>query len=171
MGDVSITLWCEFIKSPNRNVSVQLRTENKSLFDFITAITFTSKKRIMLPIAATRETFSQKVILDIGFVGSNKNIADILTKEMNQSKVKKVLNNGCIPVEPEQRVLCCGNDSEWWRSGAEVMWNFRRLLRLQSSCISSLIQKHGQNYEITRDRCNRCLLRGIKLMIEKIKME
>lgn len=70
-----------------RKIPVQLFTDSKCLFDVIWKGSRTSEKRIMLDIAAAREGFCDKTISDIGFVRSNHNIADGLTKSMSQASL------------------------------------------------------------------------------------
>ena len=82
-----------------------LRTDSKSLFDVISKGSRASEKRMMLDIAAAREGFKEKTISDIGFVRSSQNIADGLTKAMQQSALQTVLTNGFLSVTPEQWII------------------------------------------------------------------
>ena len=60
---------------------------------------------MMLDIAAAREGFKSKEISNIGFVRSSHNIADGLTKAMNQSSFRKVLESGMLDIVPEQWIV------------------------------------------------------------------
>ena len=60
---------------------------------------------MILDIAAAREGFRDKVISDIGLIRSRKNLADILTKPMNQAMLREVLSTGNLSVEPEQWII------------------------------------------------------------------
>ena len=57
---------------------------------------------MMLDIAAAREGFREKVISDIGFFRSSCNVADGLTKPMQQRSLQAVLMKGRLDVSPEQ---------------------------------------------------------------------
>ena len=55
----------------------------------------------MLDIAAARQGFKNKIISDIGFFRSSKNIADGLTKLMSQAILHEMLHTGTLQVSPE----------------------------------------------------------------------
>lgn len=59
----------------------------------------------MLYIAAVRTGFRDKVVLDIGFVRSNYNIADGLTKGMCQAALRKADSSGKLSFPPEQWII------------------------------------------------------------------
>ncbi len=82
-----------------------LLTDSKSLFDVISNGTRTSEKRMMLEIAAAREGYRRKDISNIGFFRSSKNLADCLTKPMNQANLLSVLRSGKLSVEPDQWII------------------------------------------------------------------
>ena len=103
--DVAATLASEIGTVLGKKIPVQLFTDSKSLFDVISKGSRTSEKRMMLDIAASREGFRDKVISDIGFVRSSRNLADGLTKPMNQAMLREVLANGHLNVEPEQWIV------------------------------------------------------------------
>lgn len=92
--DVASTLADEASLLVGSKVPVQLLTDNKSFFYVISKGSRTSKKRMMLDIAAAREGFKNGVISDIGFVRSSYNIADGLTKSMQQKALQEVLRTG-----------------------------------------------------------------------------
>ena len=87
-------------------VPVQLFTDSKSLFDVISKGFRTSEKRMMLDIAAAREGFREKVISGIGFVRSSCNVADGLTRAMQQRSLQTVLMTGRLDVSQEQWIVC-----------------------------------------------------------------
>ena len=100
--DVAAVLSAELEVLLGTKVSVQLLTDSKSLFDVISKGSRTSEKRPMLDIAAAREGFRDKVISDIGFVRSSLNIANGLTKAMQQRSLQQVLMTGWLDLKPEQ---------------------------------------------------------------------
>ena len=103
--DVDSTLGEELGLLLGYRMPVQLLTASKSLFDFISKGSRTSEKRMMLDIAAAREGFKDKTISDIGFVRSSQNIADGLTKAMQQRALQTVLTNVFLSVTPEQWII------------------------------------------------------------------
>ena len=72
-------------------IPVQLYTDSESQFDVIYKGTRTAEKRLMLDMAVAKEGFRKKEISDIGFVRSNDNVADGLTKTMHQKALMDVL--------------------------------------------------------------------------------
>lgn len=105
MFDVAVTLAEELRTIYKRSVPLHLLTDNKALFDIISKGSRTSEKRMMLDIAAAREGFRDRVILDIGFVRSNDNLADGLTKPMQQAALQRVLKSGNLQTRAEQWVI------------------------------------------------------------------
>lgn len=90
--DASFTL-AEELRSmhPNREIPVQLYTDNQSIFDEIPKGCRTSAKRRMLDISATREGFRKREISCIDFVRLVHNLADGLNKSMEQSELRAVM--------------------------------------------------------------------------------
>ena len=103
--DVATTLANELELVFSRKVPVQLFTDSKSLFDFISKGSRTSEKRMMLDIAAAREGFKDKTISDVRFVRSSKNIADGLTKHMSQAVFRQVIDSSRLDIQPEQWIV------------------------------------------------------------------
>ena len=104
--DCAFTLATELKRMlPGVRIPVKLFTDNKSLFDVISKGTRTSEKRLMLDIAAAREGFSTRAISDIGLVRSDLNLADGLTKTMNQAMLLKVMKLGKLSRRAEQWII------------------------------------------------------------------
>jgi len=59
----------------------------------------------MLDIACTREGFARGDISNIGFIRTRDNLADGLTKPMNQSALQSVLMSGKLRLQPEQWII------------------------------------------------------------------
>ncbi len=55
-------------------------TDSKSLFDTITKQTTVSEKRLLIHIAAIRETYSSGELANVAHVASKHNIANVFTK-------------------------------------------------------------------------------------------
>lgn len=92
--DVSATLAAELEWMLGKKPPAQLLTDSKSLLDVISKGSRASEKRMMLDIAAAREGFKGKVISDIGFARSSHNVADGLTKPMQQKSLQTILRAG-----------------------------------------------------------------------------
>lgn len=105
MSDYAITLAMELNSLLNKNIPVHLLTDSKCLFDVIAKNSKTSEKRTMLDIASVREAVREKVISDIGFVRSSRNIADGLTKNMSQKQLFTVLRSGFLELQIEQWII------------------------------------------------------------------
>lgn len=86
----------------SKQVPVQLFTDRKSLFDIISKGSRTSEKRMTLEVASARQGFKDKTISNIGFVRSSNNIADGITKKMNQAVLRDVIESDRLDVQPEQ---------------------------------------------------------------------
>lgn len=72
---------------PGSEISLNLLTDSKTMFDVIFKGTRTCEKRLMLDIAGARERFRNRDISDIGLIRSEHNLEDSLTKKMSQSKL------------------------------------------------------------------------------------
>ena len=75
-----------------------LLTDSKTLFDILTKGSRTSEMLLMLDVAATREGYRNGAISNIGFVRTEENIADVLTKKMSTSALRAVffyISMGC----------------------------------------------------------------------------
>eukprot|EP00171_Calliarthron_tuberculosum_P022574 IDg22574t1 len=59
----------------------------------------------MLDVAVAREGYRKKEISDIGFVRSSHNLADGLTKLMNQAALRDLMSTSKLKVEPEQWII------------------------------------------------------------------
>ncbi len=99
--NVAYTLSQDLENLLDHNVPVQLFTDSKCLFDVISEGSRTPEKRMMLDIAAAREGFKSKAICNIGFVRNSNNIADGLTKPMNQSVLQRLLTTATPEVRAE----------------------------------------------------------------------
>ena len=105
MFDVAATLAEELRTIYNRTIPLQLLTDSKGLFDIVSKGSKTSEKRLMLDIAAAREGFRDRIISDIGFVRSKANLADGLTKPMQQAALQTVLATGQLHISVEQWII------------------------------------------------------------------
>ncbi len=105
MFDAAHTLTTELSSLLDRKVPATLLTDSKSLFDVISEGTRTSEKRVMIDIAAAREGYMLGDISDIGHVSGGKNIADGLTKRINQAALLDVLHTAKLNVEVTKWII------------------------------------------------------------------
>ena len=86
-------------------VPMHLLTDSKSLFDVISKGSRTSEKRIMLDIHATKQAYQSREISNIGFVRSENNLADGLTKEKKQRALFDAMVTGKHEIVCEQWII------------------------------------------------------------------
>ena len=103
--DVAAVLAAELSVILCVKISLQRPTDSKSLFNVISKGSRTSQKSMMLDIEAAREGFMEKRISDIGFVRSSCNVADGLTKPMQQRSLQAVLMTGKLDMNLEQWII------------------------------------------------------------------
>ena len=80
-------------------------TDSESLFKVIVKSTTTTEKRLMIDIKAGREAYDASEISDVGWVSSNDNPADGLTKEKRCSLLEKLLDSGRLDVVAKQWII------------------------------------------------------------------
>lgn len=68
--------------------------DSKSLFDAITKRSQISEKRLLIDLATLRDARRRNVMNNIGFIRTEHNIADPLTKDMNKPILDQMLNTG-----------------------------------------------------------------------------
>lgn len=68
--------------------------DSYSLFQTITTESSIREKRLFIDLAIPRQAFYGKSVDNIGFVRSEYNLADCLTKEMNSEKMDEVASSG-----------------------------------------------------------------------------
>lgn len=105
MFDVAVTLAKELRSIYDRTIPLRLLTDSKALFGIISKVSRTSEKRMMLDIAAAREVFRDRIISDTFFVRSSNNLANGLTKSMQQAALQLALRTGKIYARPEQWII------------------------------------------------------------------
>ena len=103
--DVAATLYHKLGEVLGKKVPVQLFTDSESLFDVISRGSRTAEKRLMLDISTAKDGFKERVISDIDFFRSSRNLADGLTKAMNQATLGEVLTASYLRTEPERWII------------------------------------------------------------------
>ncbi len=105
MFNAAFTMSAELKKMIWKHVPLRILTDIKCLFDVISKSSRTSENRIMIVIATEHEGYNNYSISDIGFVRTTKNLADSLTKTMNQAALQDLLKSSRLIVEPEQWIF------------------------------------------------------------------
>ena len=82
-----------------------LMTDSKSIFDITSEDSSTNEKRIMIDIHSARRAYRAHEVSNIGFVRSENNIADGLTKLKMQSALLNLLRTGKYQVKCEQWII------------------------------------------------------------------
>lgn len=77
-----------------RAIPLHMMTDSLQLFDVITKGSATTEKRLMIDVAAARESYNKYEISNVGLVASDYNIADALTKEKCNPALEELLRTG-----------------------------------------------------------------------------
>lgn len=88
-----------------RPVKLQMLTDSKQLFDAISNSTHTKEKRLMIDIAAAKESFERLEISDLGLVRTEHMLADCLTKVMHPKQLLEALESGVLSHEIEKWII------------------------------------------------------------------
>ena len=103
--DDAFTIRKQLEHALQRSVHMHLLTDSKCLFDIIGKGSRTNEKRLMLDISVTRQAYNADQISNIGFVRSNYNLADGLTKPKLQQSLHDLLRTGRHEVVAEQWII------------------------------------------------------------------
>lgn len=87
------------------DLPLAMRTDSESLFKTIVKSTTTTDKRLMIDIQAARESYGKQEISDIGWIRSEDNPADGLTKPTPCRALEHLLHTGSLDVNIQQWVL------------------------------------------------------------------
>ena len=84
-----------------KTIPVHIMTDSLSLFDVITKATATTEKRLMIDLETVREAYRKQEIMNIGFIRTQFNPADALTKLMTSHILQHMLIHSKIehPIE------------------------------------------------------------------------
>lgn len=96
--DAAISLRIEIERLLGRTVPLEMLTDSRQLFDAVCNSTRTKERRLMIDLAAAKESFWRKEITDLGFIRSADNLADPLTKPIaGENLLLSVLRNAKLP--------------------------------------------------------------------------
>ena len=81
-------------------------TDSKSLFDTITKLSTIAEKRILIDVAAIRQSYSSGELTNVAHVLSKYNIANPFTKERaNMTEIYELMKTGTIDHPVNQWIL------------------------------------------------------------------
>lgn len=89
----------------NCDIALSILTDSEGLFQVMVKSTVKPEKRLMIDIKDKREAHSQKKISDIGWIRSNGNLADGLTKMTKCKPLEILLNTEKINAVAAQWIL------------------------------------------------------------------
>ena len=75
-------------------IPLEIRTDSLQMFHVVTKASSTTERRLMIDIAAARESYNREEISTVGLVLSKHNIADGLTKEVPNKALQDLLSSG-----------------------------------------------------------------------------
>jgi hypothetical protein len=88
-----------------RQIRLQMLTDSKQLLDAISHSTQTKEKRLLIDIAASKQSFERHEISDLGLVAERDMLADCLTKVMEPTQLMSALESGFLRHEIKQRII------------------------------------------------------------------
>ena len=94
--DFSYALQHEVSNITGQEVPIIMFTDSKCLFDTITKLTSISEKRLLIDVAALRQSYVNGELFNIGHISSTYNLADPLTKRTNSKLLDEVMQNGVL---------------------------------------------------------------------------
>ena len=80
-------------------------TDSEQLFNVLTRARYTTEKRLMVDISATREAYSDHTITNIGLIHSDDNPADGLTKINGNGALQRLLQTNSLNHSVRQFVI------------------------------------------------------------------
>jgi hypothetical protein len=78
--DVAFSICHDLQIITGKSIPIVILTDSLSLFDVLTKATAASEKRLMIDLAAAKESYKNREIETIGFVRTEYNPADVFTK-------------------------------------------------------------------------------------------
>jgi hypothetical protein len=75
-----------------QNVPIVILTDSQSLFDVISKATTTAEKRLMIDLCVVKRAYERAEVDTIGFVRSEYNPADVLTKITRCAILERILS-------------------------------------------------------------------------------
>jgi hypothetical protein len=89
-----------------RHVSLTLATDSQTLFNAFTLGSSTSKRLLLVDLAAFRQGYRAYEVDDIVLVRSSDNLSEAVTKRMEPSAIMEFLHTGQHVIPAVQRIHC-----------------------------------------------------------------
>lgn len=86
-------------------IPLQMFTDSLQMFDVITKASSTTERRLMIDIAATRESYNRQEISNVGLVSGEDNMADALTKTNPNHALRDVMDTGYDKTPVKQWII------------------------------------------------------------------
>lgn len=89
----------------NKNIPLSLVTDSDSLFKVVVKSSTTTERRLMIDMLTAREAYQKREIDDMGWIRSDGNLADGLTKMNKVELIQKVMRTGKLDRIADQWVI------------------------------------------------------------------
>lgn len=103
--DAAYAIRYDIQKMVKQNVPLSMVTDSDSLFKVVVQSSTTTERRLMIDIQATREAYQERKIDNMGWVKSDGNIADGLTKINKMELIQHVMRTGRFDRVADQWVI------------------------------------------------------------------
>lgn len=103
--DFAFTLRHDIENILGRKLSITMLTDSESLFKVIIKASTTTERRLMIDIRATREAYVREEINDVGWISSEDNIADAMTKLSPCKSLDNLMQTGQLHMQVQQWVI------------------------------------------------------------------
>jgi hypothetical protein len=104
-SDAAFVLKHSLEKLLKRRIRLKMLTDSKQLFEAISHSTQTKEKRILIDIAASKQSFESHDISDLGLVAGRNMLADCFTKVMAPTQLMSALESGFLRHEIKQWII------------------------------------------------------------------
>lgn len=91
--DMAYMIKHDLEKMTKTRIPLHILTDSLSLFDVITKASSTTEKRLMIDLKCTKDAYEKKEIEMLGFVRTQYNPADCLTKVMNAEQLIRIITS------------------------------------------------------------------------------
>ena len=92
--DVAYSMRHDIERMTGKKIPLSVFTDSLSLFDVITKATLTAERRLMIDVAGVKEAYKTRDIHTIGFIRTQYNPADALTKVRPCGALDEVIKSG-----------------------------------------------------------------------------
>jgi hypothetical protein len=84
----------ELSRMLSKDIPLLMMTDSRALFDVITRARYTTERRLIVDVAAAREAYSNRTMINIGLIRTGYNPADGLTKVAPNEELLNLLKSG-----------------------------------------------------------------------------